>query len=137
MSKKFVVDLDVPASARLKLLAELTRQAKADKLANKVAVTKAYFSVSKSVKARFAAACEGSSQNEVMGDLMLKYAEQFERRRPKATAKKATEIIQSTPTPVEIFDQVPAPSARSNFDELLGEKVSDEFDLSKFYGGVK
>jgi hypothetical protein len=121
MDKKIKVDLNVPATARLKLLAELTRQAIADKKANKVEVVKSYFAVAKSIKSRFALACEANSQNEIMTDLMLKFAERFEKSKPKPRANLEVVKSKTTPIPEPVPAPVPAPI------------VGDVFDLSKFY----
>ena len=102
MKKKISVDLSLPAAERLKLLAELTKQARADKLAEpakaKAEMSKAYFSIPKELKGRFAQACCSRSQNEVIVELMERFTKQAERGKPvKPEAKAVAETIKTQP----------------------------------------
>lgn len=109
MKKKLTVDLSLPAAERLKVLAELTKQARADKLAEpakpKAEMSKAYFSIPKELKGRFAQACGSRSQNEVIVEMMERFTKQAERANPvKLEAKAVAEVIKSPPFETYLID---------------------------------
>jgi len=93
MKTKITVDMTMPAAERIKLLAELTKQARADKLAEaqkaKVEMAKAYFNMPKELKGRFANACGERSQNEIIVELIERYTKQSERAKPMKQETKA------------------------------------------------
>jgi hypothetical protein len=98
MKNRITVDLTMPAAERIKLLAELTKQARADKLAEaqkaKVEMAKAYFNMPKWLKTRFANACGTRSQNEIIVELIERFTKQAERNKPvsQQTETVATKI---------------------------------------------
>lgn len=121
MKKRITVDLSLPAAERLKLLAELTKQARADKLAEpakaKAEMSKAYFSIPKELKGRFTLACGSRSQNEVIVELMERFTKQAERTNPVMLESKT------------MAEAIKAPPIEINPDDGQSEKV-EWLDLS-------
>ena len=115
MKTKITVDMTMPAAERIKLLAELTKQARADKVAEveraKVEMAKAYFNMPKELKSRFANACGTRSQNEVIVELIERFTKQAERAKP---------MKQETKTEA---DEIKTPSVELNSDAVESEKT--------------